>query len=469
MAARQAFMNTTGYDRRDFLKSTTAALLMPLLSPEGRPPNIVFIYADDLGYGDLGCYGSSILTPNLDRMAAEGVRFTQFYSANPVCSPSRAALLTGRYPTRVGVPRVLMPKDTTGLPDSETTIAQMLKAKGYKTMCVGKWHLGHLPQYLPTHRGFDEYFGIPYSNDMTPRPLMHDLETIEEPAKLETLTQRYTEQALKFIDRSKDSPFFLYMPHTFPHIPLAASERFRGKSSAGLYGDVIQELDWSAGQVLEALKKHGIDKNTLIMFSSDNGPWYQGSPGKLRGRKGTTYEGGVREPFIARFPGRIPSRTVCRAVTSTMDILPTVGRLCGAALPAKPLDGIDIWPLLSGGKQSLERESLLYFDGWNVQCARWGRWKLHFFRYNSAAYNPAPPGGRVNLPLPVPELYDLENDQDESYDVAPENPKIVAEILSRVERLVESFPEEVRKAYRETREKQVEDSAIGQVPKQKKQ
>jgi arylsulfatase len=469
MAARQAFMNTTGFDRREFLKSTTAALLMPLLSPEGGPPNIVFIYADDLGYGDLGCYGSSILTPNLDRMAAEGVRFTQFYSANPVCSPSRAALLTGRYPTRVGVPRVLMPKDTTGLPDSETTIAQMLKAKGYKTMCVGKWHLGHLPQYLPTHRGFDEYFGIPYSNDMTPRPLMHDLETIEEPAKLETLTQRYTEQALKFIDRSKDSPFFLYMPHTFPHIPLAASERFRGKSSAGLYGDVVQELDWSAGQVLEALKKHGIDKNTLIMFSSDNGPWYQGSPGKLRGRKGTTYEGGVREPFIARFPGRIPSRTVCRAVTSTMDILPTVGRLCGAALPAKPLDGIDIWPLLSGGKQSLERESLLYFDGWNVQCARWGRWKLHFFRYNSAAYNPAPPGGRVNLPLPVPELYDLENDQDESYDVAPENPKIVAEILSRVERLVESFPEEVRKAYRETREKQVEDSAIGQVPKQKKQ
>jgi arylsulfatase len=462
-------MNTTGFDRREFLKNTAAALLMPLLSPEGRPPNIVFIYADDLGYGDLGCYGSSILTPKLDRMAAEGVRFTQFYSANPVCSPSRAALLTGRYPTRVGVPRVLMPKDTTGLPDSETTIAQMLKAKGYKTMCVGKWHLGHLPQYLPTHRGFDEYFGIPYSNDMTPRPLMHNLETIEEPARLETLTQRYTEQALKFIDRSKDSPFFLYMPHTFPHIPLAASERFRGKSSAGLYGDVVQELDWSAGQVLEALKEHGIDKNTLIMFSSDNGPWYQGSPGKLRGRKGTTYEGGVREPFIARFPGRISSGRVCRAVTSTMDILPTVGRLCGAALPAKPLDGIDIWPLLSGGKQSLEREALLYFDDWNVQCARWGRWKLHFFRYNSAAYNPAPPGGRVNLPLPVPELYDLENDQDESYDVAPENPKIVAEILSRVERMVESFPEEVRKAYRETREKQVEDSAIGQVPKQKKQ
>jgi arylsulfatase len=461
-------MNTHRFDRREFLRGTAAALLMPMLSPEGRLPNIIFIYADDLGYGDLGCYGSSILTPNLDRMAAEGVRFTQFYSANPVCSPSRAALLTGRYPTRVEVPRVLMPKDTTGLSDSEMTIAQMLKARGYKTMCVGKWHLGHLPQYLPTRRGFDEYFGIPYSNDMTPRPLMHNLETIEEPARLDNLTQRYTEEALKFIDRSKDSPFFLYMPQTFPHIPLAASERFRGKSPAGLYGDVVQELDWSAGQVLEALKKHGIDRNTLIMFSSDNGPWYQGSPGRLRGRKGTTYEGGVREPFIARFPGRIRSGTVCRAVASTMDILPTVGRLCGADLPVKPLDGIDIWPLLSGRAQSLEREALLYFDDWNVQCARWGRWKLHFFRYNSAAYNPAPPGGRINLPLPAPELYDLENDQDESYDVAPENPKIAAEILGRVERLVESFPEEVRKAYRETRARQVEASAVGAVPRPKK-
>jgi arylsulfatase len=455
-------------DRRDFLKTAAAAFFVPLLQAAERPPNIIFIYADDLGYGDLACYGSSIPTPNLDRMAAEGIRFTQFYSANPVCSPSRAALLTGRYPTRVGVPRVLFPSDTTGLPDSEMTIAQMLKAKGYKTMCIGKWHLGHLPQFLPTNRGFDEYFGIPYSNDMNPRPLMHNLETLEEPAKLETLTPRYTEQALKFIERAKNGPFFLYMPHTYPHIPLAASEQFRGKSPAGLYGDVIEELDWSVGRVLEALKKHGIDNNTLVMFSSDNGPWFQGSPGKLRGRKGTTYEGGVREPFIARFPGRIPAGSVCKGVSSTMDILPTLARLCGAALPPKALDGIDIWPMLLGQKQEIEREALLYFDDWHVQCARWGKWKLHFTRYNAAPYNPAPPGGRINLPLPRPELYNLERDQDESYDVAPENPEVVKEILHRVECMIEGFPEEVKKAYQETRSKQVDVSNGGQVPRLKK-
>jgi arylsulfatase len=455
-------------DRRDFLKTAAAAFFVPLLQAAERPPNIIFIYADDLGYGDLACYGSSIPTPNLDRMAAEGMRFTQFYSANPVCSPSRAALLTGRYPTRVGVPRVLFPSDTAGLPDSEMTIAQMLKAKGYKTMCIGKWHLGHLPQFLPTNRGFDEYFGIPYSNDMNPRPLIHNLETLEEPAKLETLTPRYTEQALKFIERAKNGPFFLYMPHTYPHIPLAASEQFRGKSPAGLYGDVIEELDWSVGRVLEALKKHGTDNNTLVMFSSDNGPWFQGSPGKLRGRKGTTYEGGVREPFIARFPGRIPAGPVCKGVSSTMDILPTLARLCGAALPPKALDGIDIWPMLSGQKQEIEREALLYFDNWHVQCAHWGKWKLHFTRYNAAPYNPAPPGGRINLPLPRPELYNLERDQDESYDVAPENPEVVKEILHRVERMIEGFPEEVKKAYQETRSKQVDVSNVGQVPRLKK-
>jgi arylsulfatase A len=461
-------MQNRTMDRRDFLKTTAASFLLPLMVTSGKNPNFAFIYGDDLGYGDLGCYGSRIPTPNLDRMAEEGMRFTQFYSANPVCSPSRAALLTGRYPTRVGVPRVLFPNDKTGLPDDEMTIAQMLKAKGYKTMCVGKWHLGHLPQFLPTSRGFDEYFGIPYSNDMSPRPLMHNLEILEEPAALETLTPRYTEQALKFIESSKGSPFFLYMPHTYPHIPLGASERFRGKSAQGLYGDVIEEIDWSVGQILEALKKHGLDQDTLVMFSSDNGPWYQGSPDKLRGRKGTTYEGGVREPFIARFPGRIPAGTVCKGVAGTVDILPTIARLCDAKLPSKPLDGIDIWPLFSGQKLSLEREALLYFDDWNVQCARWGKWKLHFMRYNAPPYVPAPPGGRMNLPLPAPELYDLESDSNESYDVAPENPKIVAEIQRRVEKLLEGFPDEVGKAYRETKALQIEISNAGQVPRLKK-
>src|SRR5215471_1807959 len=341
--------------RRAFLASSAAAALV---RGQQRLPNIVFIYADDLGYGDLGVYGSKIRTPNLDRMAAEGVRFTQFYSANPVCSPARAALLTGRYPTRTGVPRVLNPNDTAGLALNETTIAQMLKGSGYRTMCIGKWHLGHQPQFLPTSRGFDEYFGIPYSNDMTPRPLLHNAEQLEEPANLENLTQRYTEQAVKFLERDRGTPFFLYMPHTFPHIPLAASPRFRGKSPLGLYGDVIEELDWSVGEVFSALRRTRADGNTLVMFSSDNGPWYQGSPGPLRGRKGSTYEGGVREPLLARFPGRIPKGTVCNGVAGTIDILPTLAKLTGAALPKAPLDGIDIWPLLSGQEQSIEREVL---------------------------------------------------------------------------------------------------------------
>lgn len=451
-------------NRRTFLQTLGAAGAAPLASGAARTPNIVFIYCDDLGYGDLGIYGSKIRTPNVDRMSAEGVRFTQFYSANPVCSPSRAALLTGRYPTRVGVPKVLFPTDTTGLSLSETTIAGMLKGSGYRTMCIGKWHLGHLPQYLPTSRGFDEYFGIPYSNDMTPRPLLHNAERIEEPANLETLTGRYTEQAVKFIERSQAGPFFLYIPHTFPHVPLAASPRFRGKSRLGLYGDVVEEIDWSVGEVLSALRRTGVDSNTLVMVSSDNGPWYQGSPGALRGRKGSTYEGGVREPFLARFPGRIPAGLVCRGVAGTVDILPTVARLTGAPLPGAPMDGIDIWPLLSGERASLEREAVLYFDNWNVQCARWGKWKLHFARYNVMAYNPAPRMGRINLPLNPPELYDLENDPQESYDVAAGNPAVVREIRARVERLVATFPEEVKKAWAETHARGTQKTETGALP-----
>ncbi len=459
-------------NRRTFLTSAAAAVAAPLAGKAAAPPNVIFIYADDLGYGDLGCYGSTIRTPNLDRMAAEGARFTQFYSANPVCSPSRAALMTGRYPTRVGVPAVLHPKSTDGLDLSETTLAQVLKGKNYRTMCIGKWHLGHAdPKYLPHRRGFDEYFGIPYSNDMTPRPLLHGagdkLETLEEPARLDNLTARYTEQAVRFIERSKGAPFFLYMPHTFPHIPLAASERFRGKSKNGLYGDVVEEVDWSVGEVLGALKKSGVDENTIVMFSSDNGPWYQGSPGRLRGRKGSTYEGGVREPFIARWPGRIPKGSVCKGVAGTIDILPTVAKLCDATRPAKPLDGVDIWPLLSGAAPSVEREALLYFDNWNIQCARWRQYKLHLARYNSFAYSPAPAAGRINLALPNPELYDVELDPDESYDIAPENPNIVAEIRARVERLIEGFPEQVKKAYAETKARAAAAINAGQLPRPK--
>jgi arylsulfatase len=451
-------------NRRQFVQTAAAGAVGAAADSAAvtRALNIVLIYADDLGYGDLGCYGSPIHTPNLDGLAREGARFTHFYSANPVCSPSRAALLTGRYPTRAGVPHVLFPRDKTGLSDDETTIAQMLKARNYRTMCVGKWHLGHHPQFLPTSRGFDEYFGIPYSNDMHPRWLMHNTEVVEQQATLETLTPRYTERAVRFIEQSKGAPFFLYMPHTYPHIPLAASPRFRGKSPQGIYGDVIQEIDWSAGEILAALKRAGVEKNTLVMFSSDNGPWYQGSPGLLRGRKGMTWEGGVRVPFLARLPGRIPSGRACAGVSSTMDLLPTIARLCDAAAPGMTLDGVDIWPLLSGQKDEIEREALLYFDGWHVQCARRGRWKLHVARYNNVTYSPAPQGGRVNMPI-RPELYDLAADRDESFDVAAEHPDIVKDLQSRIERLIATFPAEARQAYAETKARPVSTAAAGAV------
>jgi arylsulfatase len=433
-----------------------AALAARANAAPTNSPNIVFILCDDLGYGDLGCYGSKIRTPNLDRMASEGVRFTNCCSADPVCSPSRAALLTGRYPTRVGVPRVLFPQDKTGLNLDETTLANVLKNRGYKTMCIGKWHLGRPSEYLPTSRGFDEYYGIPYSNDMNPRPLMHNTDVIEEPAQLETLTRRYTEQARRFIREAKGSPFFLYLPHTFPHIPLAASDAFRGKSAEGLYGDVVEELDWSVGEVLRSVRENGVEDNTLVMFSSDNGPWYQGSPGKLRGRKNTTYEGGVREPFIARWPGRLPQGRVCDALISLMDVFPTVTRLCGGALPQKPLDGIDIWALLTGQRQRIERDPLLYFNLWNLQCARWGNWKLHVARYNTTAYVPAPPGGVHNFVLPRPELYDLATDPDESYDVASKYPEVVTNIQARIDKMLATFPDPVQQAWAESKARRTE-------------
>ncbi len=266
------------------------------------------------------------------------------------------------------------------------------------------------------------------------------------------LTQRYTRHAVEFIRQSAGSPFFLYMPHTFPHIPLGASDRFRGKSKQGLYGDVVEELDWSVGEILRELKERDLDKNTLVMFSSDNGPWYQGSPGALRGRKATTYEGGVREPFIARWPGKIPAGRTHHAVASLMDVFPTITRLCSGTLPDKPLDGVDMWPLLTGTQQEIEREPLLYFDNWDLQCARWKQWKLHISRHNTDPYDGTPPvGGRHNFTLPKPELYDLLKDPQESYDVAAENPQVVAEITGRVEKLLAGFPEPVRNAWAESK------------------
>lgn len=436
----------------------------PCVRAGTRALNVIVIYCDDLGYGDLGCYGSRLKTPNLDSLAEAGMRFTHFYSASAVCSPSRAALLTGRYPTRVDVPGVLDPNDTGGLSLAETTLPQMLKSAGYRTKCVGKWHLGTQAGYLPTDRGFDEYFGIPYSHDMNPRVLMRNTDVIEQPARLDTLTQRYTDEAVQFIGANQDRPFFLYLAQPFPHIPLAASPRFRGKSGLGMYGDVIAELDWGVGEILRALRANGLEDNTLILFSSDNGPWYQGSAGRLRGRKGETYDGGFRVPLIARLPGQIPAGQVCEGLATTMDFLPTLARLCNAPLPSQPLDGMDIWPLLTGRAAELTRPAFLYFDGWNIQCARLGKWKLHLTRYNSRPYSPTPSGGRMNLPLCHPELYDLSNDGDESFDEAPDNLEIVAEIQASVAALLPTFPEVVQTVWRDTMNRRVQDTPAGSLP-----
>lgn len=465
--------------RRTFIRRTSAAAFGPFVkrrADAATPPNIVLILADDMGYGDLSCYGSQIQTPNLDGMAREGVQFSQFYSANPVCSPSRASVLTGRYGVRCGVPTVFQPTDTGGLARTEVTIAQMLKPAGYRTMCVGKWHLGTLPSYLPTTRGFDEYYGIPYSNDMTPSILMRNTAIIESPVDLTTLTRSYTDQAVNFINRSAGSPFFLYMPHTFPHIPLAASPEFEGKSGMGLYGDVIQELDWSVGQVLQALQDNGVDQNTLVLFTSDNGPWFQGSPGRLRGRKGDTFEGGMREPFIARFPTRIPSGVTrgratggkpirhVHTLASTLDFLPTIAAFAQVPVPGNPLDGVDIGPVLTGEASDVNRPPFLYFSTWDLQCARLGPWKLHLARANVPAYTAEPKVGFFNLRLINPELYNIDTDPEEADDLSAQNPSIVAEIQQRVVQMLPSFPAEVQNAWKKTQSTPVNPNEPGAYP-----
>ena len=414
---------------------------------DSKPPNIVVIFVDDLGYGDLACYGHpSIRTPNLDRMASEGMKFTDFYVSAPVCTPSRAGLLTGRYAVRSGMcsdtRRVLFHYSAGGLPESEITIAQALKDKGYATACIGKWHLGHLPKYLPTRHGFDYYFGLPYSNDMDPIPnakpgeptknvpLMRNEEIIERPAVQTTLTKRYTEEAVKFIQANKEKPFFLYLPHTMPHVPLAASDEFRGKSSRGLYGDVVEELDWSAGRVLETLRAEGLDRRTLVMFSSDNGPWLimkenGGSAGLLREGKGSTWDGGVREPCIAWWPGKIPAGVVCRELTATLDLFPTFARLSGAKVPDdRAMDGDDLSPVLFGTGPG-PRKVFFYYRDTQVYAVRKGAWKAHIV--TRSAYGKDDPEKHE-----PPLLYNLARDPSEQFDVAKNNPQIVADLLKEI-------------------------------------
>jgi arylsulfatase A len=422
-------------------------------------PNFVILFADDLGYGDLGCFGHpTIRTPNLDRMANEGVKLTSFYVAASVCTPSRVALLTGRYPMRSGLQRVIFPEDRVGIPEGEITVAEGLKPRGYRTMAIGKWHLGHArTEFLPTSNGFDSYFGLPYSNDMIPPyvetrvPLRfyRDASPIEAPVDQTTLTERYTEEAVKFIRASKDAPFFLYLAYSYPHVPLHASPEASGRSRRGLYGDVVETIDRSVGTVLKTIQDQGVDGNTFVLFTSDNGPWLPkgvdgGSAGLLRDGKGTTYEGGMREPFVARWPGTIPPSLVSAEVATSMDLYATILTAAGATVPAdRPVDGKNLLPLLTG-KGGSPHEAFYYYLGYVLEAVREGRWKLR------VAIDPKTFGDHRERTLErtregrtfavteldggsaPAELFDLEADPGERFNRIAEHPEIAARLKERM-------------------------------------
>ena len=428
------------------------AAAIPLAAQPQRPPNVVFIYVDDMGYGDLGAFGArAIKTPRLDRMAAEGLTLTSFYSVSPVCTPSRAALMTGRYAARMGIrnmhlSNVLTFQDSTGLPPDETTVAAALKGRGYATACIGKWHLGHLAPHRPIDHGFDYYYGIPYSNDMQPSVLKRMDEVVEQPVRQETLTLRYTEEATRFIEENRSRPFFLYLPHNMPHIPLSASERFRNRSAGGTYGDVVEELDWSVGEVLDALARLGLDEQTIVFFASDNGPWYEGSPGPLRGRKGWTYDGGLRVPGLVRWPGQIAPGRVSDAPLATIDVFPTLMALTGGPGPAgQPLDGKAAADFLLGRAASPAENLYLFFDKEYLQTARFGRWKIHVARWDVQRYQ-AGAANQVNQALRAPELFDMSLDVGESYNVAANHPDVVKDLQRRIAEGLRTFPEEIQQA-----------------------
>ncbi len=421
---------------------------MPVCGGEAardRPPNVVIILSDDQGYADVGCYGAKgFETPNLDRMAEEGVRFTDFHVAQGVCTASRAALLTGCYPNRIGLLGALNPSSRHGISASEKTIAEVLKPRGYTSAIYGKWHLGHRPKFLPTRHGFDDYFGLPYSNDMWPKhptakfpdlPVIEGEKVIAYNPDQTQLTTWYTERAVKFIAHNKDRPFFLYVAHNMPHVPLHVSDKFKGKSQQGLYGDVIMEIDWSVGQILAGLKEHGLDQQTLVIFTSDNGPWlsygnHAGSAGPLREGKMTTWEGGHREPCLMRWSGQIPAGIVCREPAMTIDLLPTIAKLAGARLPEHKIDGLDIWPLMAGKPNAKSPHEAYYFY-WNreLQAVRSGKWKLHLpHSYISLDGKPAGQDGKpvpyVQLNTPL-ALYDLAQDVGETSNVADQHRDVV--------------------------------------------
>lgn len=418
-----------------------------------RLPNIVLIVADDLGWGDLGCYGAKgYRTPNIDRLARQGTRFTSFYVSQPVCSASRASLLTGCYANRIGIHGALGPSSKTALNPDEVTLGELLQGRGYATAIFGKWHLGHTPEFLPTRHGFDEYFGLPYSNDMWPKhptakpgtypplPLFEGEQVVETMPDQRLLTTRYTERAVRFIERHRDRPFFLYLAHSMPHVPLFVSDKFASKTKRGVFGDVIEEIDWSVGQVLDALRRVGVEDDTWVIFTSDNGPWlsygdHAGSAGPFREGKGTVFEGGVRVPCVMRWPGHIPRRRVSDAPWMTIDLLPTVATLVGAPLPPRRIDGLDVWPLLSGQRGATNPHAAYYFfyQQGDLQALRSGEWKL-LLPHTSRTLG-GRPGGRDGTPAPYQplqvglELYNLARDPGETRNVADQHPDVVQRLL----------------------------------------
>ncbi len=441
-------------------------------SPAARSddrPNVVLIFTDDQGYGDVGCFGATgFRTPNLDRMAEEGMRFTDFYVNCPVCSGSRAALMTGCYYPRVSMSAVLFPGARIGLNPNEITIAEVLKAQGYATACIGKWHLGHLPRFLPTRQGFDYYYGIPYSNDMTidPEaplaedivlregmtaerirsekpvrnkvPLMRNEEVIEYPADQSTLTRRYTEEAIRFMREHRDGTFFVYLPHTMCHVPLFASEAFRGRSGAGLFGDVIEELDWSVGEILKTIKELGLDEKTLVIFTTDNGAAV-GSSRPLRAKKGSLYDGGIRVPCIMRWPGRIPAGRECSEVAATIDLLPTIALLAGTRPPQdRIIDGKDIRPLIEGRPDAKSpHEAYLVYHGGRA-AVRSGQWKFYPWPEGTDRRGKQP-GAAEGPAGPAVQLYDLSADISETTNVAEQHPEVVARLQQMTKAMVEEL------------------------------
>ncbi len=441
-----------GYPRRGFIKTALAAgagVSAGAFSRRARGddsvssrPNIVIIMADDMGYGDLGCYGcESISTPNLDGLAEDGVRLTSFYSSAAVCSPSRGGLLTGRYPSRIGIRGVYFPIRNPATPFihavnmvgpgmnvNELTLAELVGEAGYKTCCIGKWHLGDMKRYRPNHRGFDHFMGLHYSNDMTPLPLYRNDEIIEKsPVDQNYLTRKYTEEAIAWIDENHDRPFLLYMPHTFPHIPLHASPEFRGRSRGGPYGDCVEELDWSVGEVLDRLDQHGISDNTFVFFTSDNGPWYEGRTAGIRGRKGSFFDGGQRVPGIARLPGIIPPGSVSGQMAMNIDLFTTSLSLAGLEPPGdRPIDGKNILPMLAGKSDTPHEE--LYFHGGlgadKIVGIRTPRWKYHK-RHSCWTAN-------YSVMKKGPMLFDMEIDPSESFDVRKLYPDVAEDLGNRL-------------------------------------